>query len=185
MPCVPLKLAHHQWFLCVLTSTSNTAHLTLLPQNTHVSSTDVNKVDLPKQQPLFFSHQLKNFELDACADGLSDMETCLREGQLCDSLNKLRIHLHIRLRLVRFKDCYVRHQRPSTRARAKIDQNEAKIRALKEKYRAARAAKLALGPGLWEQCWQPFQNEDVVTLRHNDEVVGVGTSKGKRTISWI
>ena len=99
---------------------------------------------------------------------------------------KLRIHLHIRSRLVTYRNRNVRHQAPSTRARTRIDQNESKITALKAKYRAARAAKLALvGPGAWEQRYKPLQDSDVTAIRGDDAVAGVGMSEGKFVLSWI
>ena len=58
--------------------------------------------------------------------------------------------------------------------------------AYKRKYCAARKAKLALvGRGQWEHKWKELNDADVSTMRGDDEVVGVGTSEGKRTLSWI
>ena len=142
--------------------------------------------DLPEDQPLFLPHQLSEAELELSTPGLAEMEARLRDGQLTDCLDKLRVHLHIRSRLITYKDRHVRHQRPNTRARTKINKNEAKITALKLKYRAARQAKLALaGHGDWEKRFKVLLDSDVVTLRGDDEVVGTGTSEGKRTLSWI
>ncbi|EKM49373.1 uncharacterized protein PHACADRAFT_33448 [Phanerochaete carnosa HHB-10118-sp] len=68
----------------------------------------------------------------------------------------------------------------------KLQQNEIKITAFKDKYRSARQAKLAIvGPGPWEQRWKVLQDQDVVTLHGDDEIVGVGTSEGKQELSWI
>lgn len=186
MPCVPLKLARHRQRLATAAA-ARSATSTSSPhpsQRRSPSSTDA--LDLPEAQPLFFPHQLTQPERDGCVTGLADMESRLREGQMSDSLDKLRVHLHIRTRLVRFKDRHIRHQQQNTRARTKIDQNEKHITAFKEKYQAARAAKLALvGPGAWEQKWKVLHDSDVVSLRGDDEVVGVGTSEGQRTVSWI
>ncbi|GJE90469.1 CxC2 domain-containing protein [Phanerochaete sordida] len=176
MPCVARKLAQYR--------------LDLLP--TRLASAprplpaEIDLLDVPERQPLFLPHQLEEDELQASVAGLADLEARLRDGQLSDSLDKLRVHLHIRSRLIRFKDRHICHQRANTRARTKIDQNEVKIAALKEKYRAARKAKLALvGPGSWERRWRVLLDSDVTSLRGDDEVVGVGTSEGKRTLSWI
>lgn len=187
MPCVPLKLARHRQRLAALPSpAAGTATSTSSARTQRRSASEVDVLDVPERQPLFLPHQLDAAERAGCAAGLVDMESRLRDGQLVDSLDKLRVHLHIRSRLVRYKDRHVRHQKHNTRARAKIDQNERHINTFKEKYRAARVAKLALvGPGAWEQRWKPLQDSDVVTLRGDDEVVGVGTSEGKRSVSWI
>ncbi|GJF00837.1 hypothetical protein PsYK624_171390 [Phanerochaete sordida] len=148
----------------------------------HVS--EIEQLDVPERQPLFLPHELEEDNLESCVAGLADMESRLRDGQLSDSLNKLRVHLHICSCLVRFKDRHVRHQRPNTRACIKIKQNEIKIVTLKKKYRAAWRAKLALvGHGAWERSWKELLDSDVTTMRGDDEVVGVGTSEGKHTLS--
>ncbi|GJF00762.1 CxC2 domain-containing protein [Phanerochaete sordida] len=176
MPCVARKLAQHR--LDLISSRPASAPRPL--------PSEIDLLDVPERQPLFFPHELEEEELESSVAGLADIESRLRDGQLSDSLDKLRVHLHIRSRLVRFKDRHVRHQRANTRARTKIDQNEVKIAAFKEKYRAARKAKLALvGPGAWERRWRVLLDSDVTSLRGDDDIVGVGTSEGKRTLSWI
>lgn len=74
------------------------------------SAADMEKYDLPEIQPLVLPSELEGHELDNCASGLADMEARLRDAQLCDALDKLRVHLHIRSRLVQFKNRHVRHQ---------------------------------------------------------------------------
>lgn len=185
MPCVTMKLAEYRRQLITAAPTHSSASITVpTPQRPLVA--EVEKLDIPEIQPLFLPYQLGEYELDACVAGLAEIESRFRDGQLGDSLDKLRVHLHIRSRLVRFKDHQVRHQHPSTRARTKIDKNEVKVVALKEKYCAARAAKLEpVGAGPWENCWKVLADADISTLRGDDEIVGVGASGSKRTLSWI
>ncbi|GJE98768.1 CxC2 domain-containing protein [Phanerochaete sordida] len=161
----------------------------------------------PENQPLFLPSQLSSDDLRLCTSGLADLEERLRDGQLHDSLDKLRVQLHVKSRLLNFKGRHVRHQRPNTAMRRRLDANDAKIIALAEKYRAARRAKLALaGPGEWEREHRPLAREDVRTLTADDwsrrktkrprrnpkanENTAAGTSdegptEGRRQTSWI
>ena len=113
-----------------------------------------------------------------CSAGLADVEKRLREGQLCSALDKLRLHLHIKSRLVRFKAQNVRHQAAITRAHEKIETNERKIIAAMQKYQAAWAVMnsySAVGG------WRELRREDVRCLQ-----VENGTdiqSEGRRTVS--
>ena len=67
-----------------------------------------------------------------------------------------------------------------------MSSNESKIKALKQKYRDAHRAKLALvGPGPWQHRWRELTEDDITSLQGDDQVVGIGTSEGKRTLSWI
>ena len=191
IPFVHSKLAQYRQTLRPSSSSSSISSSTDHSAPSHLTSRrlatgEVDRLDLPEIQPLFLPHQLSPSELDLSTPGLAEMEARLRDGQLTDSLDKLRVHLHIRSRLITYKNRHVRHQKYNTRARTRIDKNEAKINALKQKYRAARLAKLALvGHGDWEKRWRELADADVTTMRGDDEVVGIGISEGKRTLSWI
>lgn len=187
MPFVAVKLAQYRQSLAASSpARSVTTSGAPGPRRRRRGAEEVDLADLPESQPLFLPHQLSETELDLCAPGLAEIESRLRDGQLTDSLDKLRVHLHIRSRLITFKNRHMRHQQQNTRANAKIHQNEAKIDALVLKYRAARVAKLALvGPGDWERRWKVLCEEDIASLQGDDQVVGKGTSEGKRTLSWI
>ena len=155
--------------------------------------------ELPEEQPLMFPSDLNADELSACAPGLARLEERLRDGQLHDALDKLRTHLHMKTRLVTFKDRNVRNQVANTRARAKIDLNEIKIKTAARRYRQARAAKSRLaGHGDWEKTWRILNDDDIRTLRgdiHNPTMIPgpSGTlstilnpeSEGRRRTSWI
>jgi hypothetical protein len=90
------------------------------------------------------------------------MENKLRTAQCYDGLEGVRHLLHVKARMVYFKNKNVRGQRDGTRSRAVIDRVHARARLSAEKYRAARVAKLALvGSGDWEAILQPLKDSDI------------------------
>lgn len=202
MPPVPLLVARHLQTLKtvapedpplagepteVSSSTASTAHVRTTRQTTRQKKTAVpnDPGDYPEAQPLFLPSAFPMEELDQCTPGLPEIESRLREGQLRDSLDKLRVHLHIKSRLVVFKNRHVRHQRPNTRARAKINANEARIIFFADKYRRAWVAKEALdGPGDWQRQWRELKMTDVRCMKEG-EVHGERVSEGSHEISWI
>ncbi|KAF7795842.1 hypothetical protein EIP86_007009 [Pleurotus ostreatoroseus] len=149
--------------------------------------------EYPEEQNLYLPSSLSPEELQGCKSGISALEERLRDAQLYDSLDRLRVHLHIRSRLAVNKARNVRHQGANTRARRKIDVNESKIGALADKYRAARRAKLSIaGPGDWEKQWRVLDRSDVRTLAVQDNFANMTAeetvrqiSEGRRTTSWI
>ncbi|KAI0070520.1 hypothetical protein K474DRAFT_1556942, partial [Panus rudis PR-1116 ss-1] len=134
-----------------------------------------------------------------CTGDLDKMEERLRDGQMRDSLDKLRIQLHVKARLVGDRNRNVRHQAQATRSQKQFAANETKIIQHAEKYRAARRAKLALsGPGEWENDWQVLKKDDVVCMKidHDEEIDletavsdgvrrAIQVSEGRRQVSWI
>ena len=182
MPCVPLLLARH------LRAAADAART-----NTAAAANPAAMADLPKNQSLYFPHALSPEDRKVCVDGLTQIEERLRDAQLFDSLDRIRVHLHIRSRLVTSKKRNVRHQGANTRARRRIDVNDGKIGALADKYRAARVAKLALaGPGPWEKEWRTLARADVRTMQAEDDPINMTVEEGlqfiregRRTTSWI
>jgi hypothetical protein len=149
----------------------------------HLAVSATQQVEM---QPLFLPHALSVDQLDKCAVGLADLEARLRDGQLRDALESLRLHLHIKTRLVTAKALHARHQAANTRARQKINDNEVKIVTAAEKYRLARCAKYALcGPGAWEQDWRELKREDVRCMQDDDPRMGARSSEGRCAVSWI
>lgn len=151
--------------------------------------------DQPELQPLFFPHQLETDELDGCVDGVANLEARLRDGQLRNSLDRLRIQLHYKHRLLAYKERNSRHQRQNMRSRQHLETNEVKIIAVANKYRAAREAKLGLiGPGDWEKEWRVLAHTDVrrlheVQLTENPDGEPLSRrqviTEGRRQLSWI
>lgn len=115
------------------------------------------------------------------------MESRLRFGQLRSSLDKLRLHLHIKQRMLVFKAQNIRHQASVTRALGLLDSNEGKLIGFAEKYCAAHAAyKELVGDGPWQAEWRELRREDIRLLRDSKEPTEdeVGT-EGHREVSWI
>ncbi|EKM51330.1 uncharacterized protein PHACADRAFT_61413, partial [Phanerochaete carnosa HHB-10118-sp] len=58
----------------------------------------------PEDQRLFLPYKLDETDLALCSQGLAEIKECLRDAQLHDSLDKLRAQLHVKTRLVAFKN---------------------------------------------------------------------------------
>lgn len=180
MPCTPRLLVEYQIRLRREKDASAPTAAQCGTQTRARSDAEYhNTIDLPEQQPLFLPSSLSHDDLDACVENLANAEVRLRDGQLHDSLDKVRVHLHIKSWLLTFKARNVRHQGPNTRAMAQLDANEGKIIMCAEKYHAARAAKLLLsGPGLWEREWKELRTTDIRCMREvepEDRVEGFET----------
>lgn len=146
-----------------------------------------------------FPSELTAEERLVCAPGLTEIEEQLRNGQMHDALQQLRVHLHMKTRLVTFKDRNVRNQVANTRARGRIDANDQKIKTYASKYRRGRDAMYALiGPGRWERKYRILADSDIRTLQGDryeanriPEAGGVISnlltmeSEGRRRTSWI
>lgn len=189
MPIVPQVLARYHLDRRSTIDASNSDPVPRATGRATRSQTAITTQDpseLTEQQPLFFPHALPQDELDRCHFGLSEMEERLREGQLRSALDKVRVHLHMKARLIIFKNRNARGQGANTRANDKILANEAKIILAAEKYRAARAARMALNPqGNWKEQWPPLATADVRCMHEDDPTEGREPTEGRRTLSWI
>ena len=150
----------------------------------------------PEDEPLFTPSQLSVEGLASCSPGIADIEARLRDAQLHECLDEMRTLLHLKAGLVIHKQRHVRHQRPNTRARSIIENNEQRIKTYSAKYRAARVAKLALtGPGDWEMTWRKLEDQDIRTMLADDDPANAKNtetgeqnillSEGRRLTSWI
>jgi hypothetical protein len=195
MPCVPqlIALCHHQHRTITRHQSSHSPGST---RTTSAAQTDYP----PEEQSLFLTSELSVDQRAACVQNLLTLEERLRDAQLYNALDKLRIQLHIKSRMLTFKERNVRHQRPNTCAQRQLEVNESKIKVFAEKYRAAWRAKLSLaGEGTWQQKWQWLRHKDVRIMSAEDdpvnrkaaEVRAAGTSQtpmlseGRRKTSWI
>jgi hypothetical protein len=138
---------------------------------------------------------------------VANMETALREGQCCMSLEQIWTQLHIKSHLLTYKGRNVCHQGLNTRARALIDRNDSKIKLNVLKYREACVALLKL-EGVAEDVfvWQKLEDKDIrcmeeveqlennerrarakETQKHVGQTMHEGSamSEGHRTISWL
>ena len=144
-----------------------------------------NAVEAVECETLFLPHELTAEQLASCVRGLVDTEIRLRIGQMRSALDSLRVYLHIKSRMIRFKARNVRAQVPNTRAREKIDANEARIVTAAEKYRGAwRAKKSVSGLGEWTKEWRELKQTDVRCLQGDDDGLPA-QSEGRRIVSWI
>ena len=193
MPCSPSLVAGY-----VLSVTPVTSEPSAERPAGATSVTTSRIIDRPEEEPLFLPHALTADNLQSCAPGIARIEERLREAQLAESLDKLRVHLHVKARLVTFKNRQVRHQGPNTRARRLIDLNQEKISATTARYRAARVAKFALAQaGPWELTWRILQPTDIRTMLAEDDPINIRPnseegssadrllSEGRRQTSWI
>ncbi|KAJ7649913.1 hypothetical protein FB45DRAFT_730388 [Roridomyces roridus] len=80
-------------------------------------------------------------------NSLAVIEDSLRDTQWSTALDDLRRYLHVKSRVLTYKRHQARHQGANTRARAIVEQNEAKIRLHSEKYQDAWEAKRRLAGG--------------------------------------
>ncbi|KAF9540711.1 hypothetical protein CPC08DRAFT_650802 [Agrocybe pediades] len=129
-----------------------------------VSSTSAQQSDLPENEDIWLPSRIPTAVDRArmCVHGLADIEEQLRDAQLRDALDSLRMILRMKSRMVQFKNANIRGQRDGTRSRAMIDRVHDRARVCVEKYRAARTAKLVLaGPGAWEQTYRVLEDGDV------------------------
>jgi hypothetical protein len=93
---------------------------------------------------------------------IATMETILREAQCRTSLEQLRTQLHIKSRLLTYKERQVRYQGANTRARSLIDRNDAKIKVHAAKYRDAREALMKLqGADEVTFGWRKLEDKDI------------------------
>ena len=192
MPCTRAHIAATQQ-----PSSLAPDNATLPPDSTSSQATSTaTTTDRPEDEMLFLPHELSLTELQGCALGIANIEERLRDAQLHENLDKLRVALHVRARLVTFKNRHVRAQRPNTRARRQIDLNNAKVAAHADKYRAARKAKYALTKGgEWEKTYRPLAQTDVRTMLPEDDPANREAmksvdampmlSEGRRKPSWI
>ena len=113
---------------------------------------------------------------------LINIERRLRLAQADDSLNELRRLLRVSMGLWKYKTEQVGpSQRASTRARSLIARFKNKISRCANRYRAARAALVALDPnGSWKSRLRNLETKDI-----KGPGKGPDEAEGMRTLSWI
>ncbi|KAJ7610369.1 hypothetical protein FB45DRAFT_1037941 [Roridomyces roridus] len=110
---------------------------------------DVPAEELPEHVPLMLPSALPRHlqQSPGCMSGIADTENALREGQCSNALVRLRNQLHVKSRLLVYKQNHSRYQAMNTRSRALIARNENKIRSHSEKFQMAWQARLSLSGG--------------------------------------
>ncbi|KAF7377213.1 CxC2 domain-containing protein [Mycena sanguinolenta] len=107
-------------------------------------------------------HDIQDTYMPVCVTALVDQEDALRNAQADEALRNLRSGLRTRTFAHKFKRKHTSGQGAYTKSRELLDGIEDRIRSAATRYRAARAALLALrGPGHWENVYQELQKEDI------------------------
>ncbi|KAJ6499891.1 hypothetical protein DFH09DRAFT_945023 [Mycena vulgaris] len=102
---------------------------------------------------------------------LSVIEDELRDAQCGMALLRLRNQLHIKSRLLTYKEIQARNQGPNTRSRSVVETNESKIRLHSEKYQMAWDAKRRLNGGTPEAVgWRILRPEDIRCMEDAEEI---------------
>ncbi|KAF7351521.1 hypothetical protein MSAN_01584500 [Mycena sanguinolenta] len=97
-----------------------------------------------------------------CVTALVEQEDALRNAQADEALRNLRSGLRTRTFAHKFKRKHTSGQGAYTKSRELLDGIEDRIRTAATRYRAARAALLALrGHGEWENVLQDLKQEDI------------------------
>ena len=184
-PCVPALVASH----LRTSATSATSH------GRHGS--DRIAESRAEDEPLFLPSSLGAADRESCASGVADAELLMRDAQLHECLDQVRVLLHVKAGLVMHKNKHFRHQRQNTRARTIIETNDERLQRFADKYRAAREAKIVLsGTGEWEKTWRVLNDTDIRTMLAEDDPVNAKVrdadkerqqllSEGRRVTSWI
>ena len=143
------------------------------------SATSVPSEKIPLRLP---SSLPANLRASVCLYRLPDKERRLRLAQAEDSLSDLRRQLRITMGLWQYKVRQIgSSQRSGTRARTLIDRFKLKTAQCAARYRAARAALVALDPGgHWTTYLHELQDGDIKSPGKGDD-----EAEGTRTLSWI
>ncbi|KAJ6478255.1 hypothetical protein C8R45DRAFT_1101644 [Mycena sanguinolenta] len=78
--------------------------------------------------------------------------------------------LHVKSRLLRYKEIHARHQGANTRSRTLVARNESKIRLHSERYQAAWEALRRLRAAGEQEGWCQLRREDVRTMEDAEEL---------------
>ncbi|KAK0484271.1 hypothetical protein EDD18DRAFT_1311853 [Armillaria luteobubalina] len=116
---------------------------------------------------------------------LSDMEERLHTAQCHDALNSVHHILHLKMRMVKYKNKKVRGQWDGTRSRVGINAIHERALAAALKYRMAREAKLQLsGPGDWERTLCRLEDNDIRSYQDPDRLRKRSGRQGTNEDSW-
>ncbi|KAF8170039.1 hypothetical protein K438DRAFT_1614355, partial [Mycena galopus ATCC 62051] len=126
----------------------------------------------PENVPLFLPSALTTAQ--RAVEGVSvlaSMEEALRDAQCATALERLRNQLHVKSRLLTYKELQARHQGANTHTRAIVTRNESKIRLHSEKYQMAWEALRRLKDGDSEKVgWHVLLKADIRCMEDAEEV---------------
>ncbi|THU77010.1 hypothetical protein K435DRAFT_703408 [Dendrothele bispora CBS 962.96] len=153
--------------------------------NTDAPGASSTSVELPEDIPLCLPSALPEaYHVEGCRPALFEIEQKLREGQLRNSLNQLRNHLHMKLRLLTYRTMNVAHQGAVTRSKAIFNRNQKQIDHCTSKYQTA---WVAMGKLVGEDRlkWRKLEKGDEPTLAERIKDVRTRGGEGTREVSWI
>ncbi|KAF9014796.1 hypothetical protein BDZ89DRAFT_1220444 [Hymenopellis radicata] len=93
---------------------------------------------------LYLPSDVMNVEGASCPARMKTIETQLRKAQCSEALMTLRLRLHAKSHVIKFRNSFVTGQKRGSRARTVIDTISDRVDAIAAKYRQSRAALRAL-----------------------------------------
>ncbi|KAK7033875.1 CxC2 domain-containing protein [Favolaschia claudopus] len=126
----------------------------------------------PENTPLFLPSALTDAQraVEPLAS-LAIIESSLRDAQCSSALVGIRTQLHVKSRLLTYKEVHARHQGANTRSRALVTRNETKIRLHSEKYQMAWEAMRRLeGGDAAKVGWRVLRKEDIRCMEDAEEL---------------
>ncbi|KAE9391196.1 hypothetical protein BT96DRAFT_800912, partial [Gymnopus androsaceus JB14] len=122
-----------------------------------------NEDSHPENERLWLpSSILADMRKVVCCDNVDVIEERLRRARAYDVLDSVHHTLHVKTKMVQFKNKNIRGQQLSGKLREVIDKVHDCVKSFVEKYRRSQAGLLLLvGPGKWEEELQVMENEDV------------------------
>ncbi|KAF8144424.1 hypothetical protein K438DRAFT_1992779 [Mycena galopus ATCC 62051] len=126
----------------------------------------------PENVPLFLPSALTAAQRMAeTVKPLVAMENMLRDAQCGTALERLRLFLHVKSRLLTYKQLQARHQGANTHARTLVERNGCKIHLYSEKYQMAWEAQRCLADGDMEKVgWRILRKEDIQCMEDAEEL---------------
>ncbi|KAJ7198761.1 hypothetical protein GGX14DRAFT_573205 [Mycena pura] len=173
------KLSHSMRRLRTLQATYTPAAVVALGRWHQDAPSDVP----PEQVPLFLPSALSAEQraVEPVA-GLAVIEESLRDAQCSTALVRLRNQLHMKSRLLTYKQLQSRNQGANTRARSIVTRNESKIRLHSEKYQMAwEALRLLAGGDPRTLSWRKLVKEDIRCMQDVAELADAAKAQKART----
>ncbi|KAJ6512449.1 hypothetical protein C8R45DRAFT_813144, partial [Mycena sanguinolenta] len=126
---------------------------------------------LAEAVPLLLPSALTEAQRARCAEGLQQVEALMQDAQCRTALTRLRNQLHIKSRLLTYKQNHVRHQSSNTRSRTMVTRNKSKIRLHSEKYQTAWEAIRKLNGGDEDLVgWRVLKRDDIRCMENPENL---------------
>ncbi|KAF9014806.1 hypothetical protein BDZ89DRAFT_918102, partial [Hymenopellis radicata] len=112
---------------------------------------------------LYLPSDVMSVDAASCPARMKTIETQLRRAQCSEALMTLRLRLHAKSHVIKFRNNFVTGQKRGSRARTVIDTISDRVDAIAAKYRQSRAALLALVGEAGCGSYYELKPEDVST----------------------